>query len=104
MGRDIHITTRQLTLVPLNEELDQLQSLIWKLHKEGLENKGISNYSKPRNIKPRRTKMFSGNFWSLLERYCTRKKKKEELDIRLENIGFYKRRKKRDDRKIFKVV
>ena len=29
--------------------------------------------------------------WSLLERDRTRKKKEEELDIRLENFGFYKR-------------
>ena len=62
-----------------------------------MENKEISNYLNSRNIKPRRTKMFSGKLiWSLLERYCTRKKKKEELDIRLENIGFYKRIKKEE--------
>ena len=37
--------------------------------------------------------MFSGKLIrSLLERYRTRKKKEEELDIRLENIGFYKRK------------
>ena len=57
-----------------------------------MENKENSNYLNARNIKPKRTKIFSGKLiWSLLERYCNRKKKKEELDIRLENIGFYKR-------------
>ena len=45
LGREIYITTRQLILVPLNEEWEQLQELIWKLHKEGMENKEISNTS-----------------------------------------------------------
>ena len=96
LGCDIIITRRQLTVVTLSDDWEQLQELIWKLHKEGMENKEISNYLNSRNIKPRRTKMFSGKLiWSLLERYRTRKMKKEELDIRLEDIGFYKRRKKR---------
>ena len=96
LGCDIIITRRQLTVVTLSDDWEQLQELIWKLHKEGMENKEISNYLNSRDIKPRRTKMFSGKLiWSLLERYRTRKMKKEELDIRLEDIGFYKRRKKR---------
>ena len=91
LGCDIIITTRQLTVVTLSDDWEQLQELIWNLHKEGMENKEISNYLNSRNIKPRRTKMFSGKLiWSLLERYRARKRKKEELEIRLENIGFYK--------------
>ena len=97
LGCDIIITTRQLTVVTLSDDWEQLQELIWKLHTEGMENKEISNYLNSRNIKPRRTKMFSGKLiWSLLERYRTRKRKKEELDIKLENIGFYKRIKKEE--------
>ena len=92
LGFDIIITTRQLTVVTLSDDWEKGQELIWKLHMEGMENKEISNYLNSRNIKPRRTKIFSGKLiWSLLERYRTRKKKKEELDIRLENICFDKR-------------
>ena len=80
LGCDIIITIRQLTVVTLSDDWEQLQELIWNLHKESMENKEISNYLNSRNIKPRRTKMFSGKLiWRLLERYRTRKRKEEEL-------------------------
>ena len=92
LGCDIHITTRQLTLVTLNEEWEELLELIWKLHTEGMTNKEISHYLNTKGYKPRRTEKFSGNdVWGILNKYKIRKQKKEELDIRFENIGFYKR-------------
>ena len=97
LGCDIIITTRQLTVVTLSDDWEQLQELIQKLHAEGMENREIGNYLNLRNIKPRRTKFFSGKLiQNLLERYRTRKRGKEELDIKLENIGFYNRIKKKE--------
>ena len=51
---------------------------------------GWANIDLPPHLKKAREKQkcFQLNF---LERYRTRKKKEEELDIRLENFGFYKR-------------
>jgi len=52
----------------------------------------ISNYLNTNGYKPRRTERFSSNgVWGILKKYRIRKQKKEELDIRFENIGFYKR-------------
>jgi len=57
-----------------------------------MTNKEISNYLNTNGYKPRRTKKFSSNgVWDILKKYRIRKQKKEELDIRFENIGFYKR-------------
>jgi len=92
LGCDIYITTRQLTVVSLNEEWEQLLELIWKLHTDGIENKEIAHYLNTNSYKPRRAEKFSGNdVWGILNKYKIRKRKKEELDIRFENIGFYKR-------------
>jgi len=57
-----------------------------------MTNKEISHYLNTNGYKPRRTEKFSSNgVWGILKKYRTRKQKKEELDIRFENIGFYKR-------------
>ena len=91
LGCDIYLTTRQLTVVTLNEEWEELLELIWKLHTQGMTNKEISNYLNTNGYKPRRTEKFSSNgVWGILKKYRIRKQKKEELDIRFENIGFYK--------------
>lgn len=91
LGCDIYITTRQLTLVTLNEEWEELLEHIWKLHTQGIPNKEISHYLNTNGYKPRRREKFSGNdIWGILKKYRIRKQKKE-LDIRFENIGFYKK-------------
>jgi len=95
LGCDIYITTRQLTVVHRNEECEQLLELIWKLHTDGMENKEIAHYLNTHGYKPRRTEKFYGNsVWGILKKYKIRKQRAEELDIRFENIGFYKRIKK----------
>jgi len=95
LGCDIYITTRQLTVVSLNEEWEQLLELIWKLHTDGMENKEIAHFLNSHGYKPRRTENFYGNsVWCILKKYSISKRKKEELDIRFKNIGFYKRMKK----------
>jgi hypothetical protein len=95
LGCDIYITTRQLTVVSLNEEWEQLLELIWKLHTDGMENKEIAHFLNSHGYKPRRTENFYGNsVWGILKKYSIGKRKKEELDIRFKNIGFYKRMKK----------
>jgi len=57
-----------------------------------MTNKEISHYLNTNGYKPRRTEKFSGNdVWGILKKYRIRKRKKEELDIRFNNIGFYKK-------------
>ncbi len=60
-----------------------------------MSNKEISHYLNTNGYKPRRTKRFSGNdIWGILKKYRIRKQKKE-IDIRFENIGFYKKIKRK---------
>ena len=95
LGCDIYITTRQLIVVHLNEEWEQLLELIWKLHTDRMESKEIAHYLNTQGYKQRRTEKFYGNsVWGILKKYKIRKQRTEELDIRFENIGFYKRIKK----------
>ena len=57
-----------------------------------MTNKEISHYLNTNGYKPRRTEMFSGkDVWGILKKYRIRKQKKEELDVRIDNIGFYKK-------------
>ena len=62
---------------------------------EVMTNKKITEYLNTNGYKPRRSEKFTGNdVWGILRKYRIRKQKNEELDIRFENIGFYKRLKK----------
>ena len=82
LGCDIYITTRQLTVVTLNEEWEELLELIWKLHTEGMTNKEISHYLNTNGYKPRRTENFLGNeLWGILKKIMIRKQKKHRCHI-----------------------
>ena len=90
IGCDILITTRQLTVVSLNEEWERLILLVSKLHEEGMSNKDISTYLNNQKIKPRRNSTFTSKLiWGILNKYKKRKQTQETTNITIRNIGFY---------------
>ena len=78
LGCDMVITTRQLTVVTLSDDREQLQELIWNLLKEGMENKEISNYLNLRNIYLEEQKRFQENLFGVYWKDTVQEKRRRK--------------------------
>ena len=78
LGCDMVITTRQLTVVTLSDDREQLQELIWNLLKEGMANKEISNYLNLRNIYLEEQKRFQENLFGVYWKDTVQEKRRRK--------------------------
>jgi hypothetical protein len=90
LGCIVSITSRKFTVVNLSDDWEDLLELIYDLHINGMSNRDISEYLNSNNYKPRRTDKFSTNLvWILLKKYKIRLQKKNEVKIKVEEVGYW---------------
>ncbi len=65
---------------------------MYQMSQDGISNKDISDYLNEQKIQPKRTEKYTTKLvWGILKKYRLKLERQENVEVRYENIGLYKR-------------